>query len=99
MATIDTQGRVQPRENGSPQVPTLQVELVGPAEIRDTILEHIRVLSEHYPARRGLHRMRKHIPWYVKGLPHAAQFRQRIICLDDRQELEAAAREFFDGLA
>ncbi len=44
---------------------------------------------------RGILEMRKHLGWYCKGLPGAAEFRRRVLPLDDAQRVLTLAREFF----
>ncbi|MFH1862186.1 MAG: tRNA dihydrouridine synthase DusB [bacterium] len=45
--------------------------------------------------RRGVREMRKHLGWYCKGMPGAAQFRVEVFKLDDPQAILALAEEFF----
>ena len=41
--------------------------------------------------------MRKHIAWYVAGLPGAAKFRERINTMSGAKEVCAALREYALG--
>ena len=47
----------------------------------------------------GVRTARKHIAWYVRGLPGGEVFRQRMNTLDDVTEQQAAVADFLDGLA
>ncbi|MBK6880539.1 MAG: tRNA-dihydrouridine synthase [Elusimicrobia bacterium] len=41
----------------------------------DLLREHARLIVEYYGESLGLRRLRKYLPSYVHGLPHAAAFR------------------------
>ena len=43
--------------------------------------------------------MRKHIAWYVGGLPGAAKFRERINVLSGVEAVKDALREFAEAAA
>ncbi|MDO5695438.1 MAG: tRNA dihydrouridine synthase DusB [Eubacteriales bacterium] len=49
------------------------------AERRAVLEEHVRLMLHYKGERVGVHEMRKHFAWYVKGLPGAAKWR-RIVC-------------------
>ena len=54
----------------------------------DNALRHARMLIEHKGERIGVLEMRKHLSWYIKGLPSAARFRTLINKLLTYQEME-----------
>ncbi len=61
--------------------------------------EHMRQLAAHHGERTASQLARKHVPWYSKGLPGAAEFRGRFQRIDDwRRQLETA-RAYFLGEA
>ncbi len=57
---------------------------------------HYRLMQEQ-KGRRGMWEMRKHLSWYGKSFPGAAEFRVRIFHLEDPEEVLTAARAFFLG--
>ena len=60
----------------------------------DMALQHFELESRLHGDKRGLLEMRKHIAWYVAGLPGAAKFRERINTLSGAEEVCAALREY-----
>ncbi len=58
---------------------------------------HLALFSELEGERIALMEMRKHLSWYAKGLPGAAQFRAAINRIEDCAELVRAMEEFFHG--
>lgn len=60
----------------------------------DMALKHFDLEAQLHGEKRGLLEMRKHIAWYVAGLPGAAKFRERINALSGASEVCAALREF-----
>jgi tRNA-dihydrouridine synthase B len=62
-----------------------------PPEIqRDTLLEHFGAMLVHYGTDTGIRMSRKHIGWYAKGFPGAAEFRARAMTLSDPAAIRAA---------
>jgi len=49
----------------------------------DVLLWHLAEEIKLHGDRRGLLRMRRHMGWYVRGLPGAAELRRRLMMLDD----------------
>ena len=45
---------------------------------REIVLGHVDAMFTHYGQQTGIRIARKHIGWYTKGIPGAAQFRHRI---------------------
>ncbi len=56
------------------------------AEMRDLLLEHLDDHYRFYGERTGVRTARKHIGWYVEGLPGAESFRARMNLLDSTAE-------------
>jgi tRNA-dihydrouridine synthase B len=65
------------------------------AEQQATVLEHYDAMLEHYGVSTGLKIGRKHVAWYSKGLPGSAEFRTRIMKIDEPQQVRAAIRDFY----
>lgn len=63
-----------------------------------TILEHVALSGDHFGETLGVKMMRKHLAWYVKGLPEAARFRREALILTDRSRLEETIRSYIEGL-
>ncbi len=57
--------------------------------------EHLHALAEHYGLATAMKVARKHVIWYSKGLPAAAEFRRHFQQLTDWQEMLSAVELFF----
>jgi tRNA-dihydrouridine synthase len=66
-----------------------------PPQKWEVIEEHFQITLADKGERIGVREMRKHLGWYSKGLPGAAQFRARVFRLDDPREVLDTSREFF----
>jgi tRNA-dihydrouridine synthase B len=77
---------------GSPLAPPLV------AEVRRLLLEHLQDHYLLYGEFTGVRSARKHIAWYVKGLPGGAEFRARMNLIDDSPGQLRAVAGFFDEL-
>jgi tRNA-dihydrouridine synthase B len=64
----------------------------APAEKLATVLEHFDAMLSHYGADNGVRMARKHMGWYAKGFPGAAEFRGRVMTLSDPTAVRAAVR-------
>jgi len=67
----------------------------SPAERRDVVLAHYDEMLAHYGADTGTRMARKHLGWYSKGLPGAAEFRAAINQLADPAKVKATIADFF----
>lgn len=65
---------------------------------RDTLLEHVASMLEHYGDDVGLRLARKHISWYSKSLPGSAEFRAQVNTLADSKAVFTLI-DFYYGLA
>lgn len=65
-----------------------------PAERVDMALRHFDLETRIHGDKRGLLEMRKHIAWYVSGLPGASRFRENINTLATAQEVKDALKAF-----
>ena len=66
-------------------------------ERRDTILAHLRAECEQLGEDGGVKFFRKHLAWYVKGLPGAATFRREAMIIPERNALEERIHLFFEA--
>jgi tRNA-dihydrouridine synthase B len=71
----------------------------SPAEMRAIALEHLQGLYALYGEELGLRIARKHIGWYVRGLPGGEAFRREANEILSAPAQLAAVGRFFDGLA
>ncbi len=77
-------------------------ELLAPplvAEVRRALLEHLEDHYSLYGELPGVRTARKHIGWYVRGLPGGETFRAHMNTLEETRLQLAATAEFFDRLA
>lgn len=73
--------------------------LPTPRERLAALVRQFRLLLGIAAERHAAHEIRKHVAWYVKGLPHAAPFKERGQKIETAAELEALAAEYLDELA
>jgi tRNA-dihydrouridine synthase B len=71
--------------------------LVG--EVRRLLLEHLQDHYALYGEFTGVRSARKHIGWYVRGLPGGEAFRAGMNNIEDGAAQLRAVGAFFDGLA
>ena len=57
-------------------------------------LRHFDLETKLYGDKKGLLEMRKHIAWYVAGLPGASKFRETINTMVGADAVKDALREF-----
>jgi tRNA-dihydrouridine synthase B len=69
------------------------------AEVRRLLLEHLKEHYALYGDYSGVRTARKHIGWYVRGLPDGEAFRARMNTLESSAEQLAAVVGYFDALA
>ena len=62
------------------------------------ILKHIDLEIEDKGEFTGIREMRKHISWYIKNSKDASKFRAKVNMIENRQELEACIKEYFNSL-
>ena len=56
-------------------------------EIKATILKHLNMLTSYSGEKKGILEMRKHISWYIKGMPDAAKYRKELFMIEDLDNL------------
>ena len=61
----------------------------------DVLVEHYRGMLELYGPEVGARVARKHLGWYVKGVPGAAEFRNRVNFIADPQQVLGELERFY----
>lgn len=61
-------------------------------EILDTMRKHARLQVEHF-GERGLVKLRKHLPWYVKHIPEFKHMKSKLVRISTLADLEAVLME------
>ncbi len=56
------------------------------SRIIDTMLEHAELLLQH-KGERGIIEMRKHLAWYVRGLPQARTLREKLVRVESLEDI------------
>lgn len=69
------------------------------SEVRSLMLEHLLDHYDLYGEFAGVRSARKHIGWYVRGLPGGEDFRKQMNALEGCEEQLASVAAFFDGLS
>ncbi|MES2940184.1 MAG: tRNA dihydrouridine synthase DusB [Pseudomonadota bacterium] len=68
------------------------------AQVRRLLLEHLQDHYGLYGEFSGVRSARKHIGWYVRGLPGAEEFREGMNAIEDAPAQLRAVADFFDAL-
>ncbi len=79
-------------ENGERLPPATAAERIGVG------LRHLRLLVEWAGPDAATREMRKHVAWYVKGLPHSSRVREQVNRTRTADELAALLRAYLDEL-
>ncbi len=69
-----------------------------PEERHQVICKHMQLYLEHQRPDIVIREMRKHICWYVKGLPESARFRTAVQQTERMDELHSLLSAYFDEL-
>ena len=64
-------------------------------EKRDCVKEHISLLLQDKGEYVGVREARKHVAWYIKGLPGSASMRNRVNLAESREQMMALIDEAF----
>lgn len=67
-------------------------------EKRRMVLRHLMFLSDLYGEDRAVKELRKHLSWYVKGMPGASRFRSTINGIVRKSALVDQINDFFSGV-
>ncbi|MFY1850257.1 tRNA dihydrouridine synthase, partial [Achromobacter dolens] len=68
-------------------------------EMRELLLEHLDDHYRFYGEHTGVRTARKHIGWYLDGLPGADSFRDRMNLIDNTRDQWRAVSEWFLNLS
>lgn len=68
-------------------------------EQKSVVLEHYDAMLRHYGSHHGARIARKHICWYVKAVPGAAQFRAEVNRIDRPEQVARMIADFYDASA
>jgi tRNA-dihydrouridine synthase B len=60
----------------------------------DMALKHLRKAIDYYGADIAIPRMRKHLVWYIKGLPYSSNIKERINQLKDYCHIRDLFKEY-----
>jgi len=74
-------GEIQAAINQQP------IPIISPEQRLNTILDHAKLMLEH-KGQRGIIEMRKHLLWYIKGFPGAADLRRELSQITSLPQLE-----------
>jgi len=67
-------------------------------EILKNILHHLEQEILQKGEQTAVKEMRKHIAWYIKGLPEATFLRQKINVIEEKNQLENTIKEYFNKI-
>ncbi len=68
------------------------------AEKIEMSLRHLKLAVDYYGERHGIPIMRKHISWYLKGMPNAGEIKNKVNQLAKKDELTSFLREYKKSL-
>lgn len=61
-----------------------------------TALRHVGLIVEHKGEERGIKEARKHIAWYIKGMPRNGELKLQVFKATKYKEIENLLTEFYD---
>ena len=61
-------------------------------------VRHFELEEQLFGEKLAVLQMRKHIAWYVHGMPGASRFRERVNQMNSAAEVIAALREYAEGV-
>lgn len=67
-------------------------------DIIEAAIYHLDLVSEIKEERIAVREMRKHIAWYIKGLPSSNVVKDKVNSLEDKEEIKASLREYLNSL-
>lgn len=68
------------------------------AEVKRLLMHHLEDHYSLYGSFTGVRSARKHIAWYVHGLPGSTEFRKQLNAIEDCQKQSLAVADFFDEI-
>ena len=72
------------------------LEDVSNEEKYNVIMEHFNLLLKEKGEYTATREIRKHIAWYVKGMPDATKIREKINMVENKEEFENIIKDFFN---
>ena len=76
----------------------VRLPLPTAAERLETGVRHLHMMVESVGADAAAREMRKHVAWYVRGLPHSAQVREQVNRTRGAEEMVARLRQYLEEL-
>lgn len=76
---------------GKEYVPSMQ-------EIKDMILKHIEYALEYENEKQANLKMRKHIAWYLKGLPGSTKIKDAVNRSDNLEDVKSIINDYFNNM-
>ncbi|MCH5280860.1 MAG: tRNA dihydrouridine synthase DusB [Lachnospiraceae bacterium] len=70
-------------------------EKPDPVKMKETILQHARLMVQYKGEYLAIREMRKHIAWYTAGMPNSARFRGKINAMETMEELTDSVCSLF----
>jgi len=67
-------------------------------EVRDMILKHIEYALEYEDEKQANLKMRKHIAWYLKGLPGSTKIKDAVNRSDNLTDVKNIINDYFDNM-
>ncbi len=64
----------------------------------EMILKHLSYLLEIKPEKVAILELRSHAAWYLKGIPHTAQVRQKLMQATTKEDVKTILNEFRKGI-
>lgn len=77
--------------DGKEYVPSMQ-------EVREMILEHISYALEYEDEKQANLKMRKHIAWYLKGLPGSTKVKDAVNRSNNLSDVQNLINDYFDNM-
>ncbi len=70
-------------------------EPISKEEMRQTILEHAKLMVQYKGEYMAIREMRKHVSWYTAGMKNSAAFRGKINTMETMEELTDSVNQLF----
>ncbi len=67
--------------------------------IEQIVKKHFTEAISHYGEFRGITEMRKHISWYMKGLPNSTEIKDKIMRMNDKEQILSTISTYFASLS
>jgi len=61
---------------------------------KDLMTDHIELILSHFPGKRSVGQLRKHLGWYSRGFPEGSAFRRQINSIDYPSQIVELAEAF-----